>query len=143
MWRCVAHQFSRSETTLPLAINTIYYRCSSVVAIAVPFNQDYSVGPVCRAQLQGAEPATAALAATQAVTPAIPTAQGETVWNVAVVVAKQLNLEPGSSVETINVEGARRLGIPPFDEGGNRKWKLSILADELGIAHGWTFVPPT
>ena len=76
-------------------------------------------------------------------TSVVPTVRGETVWNVAVAVAHELGMEPGSFVETINVEGARRLGIPPFDEGGNRKWKLSILADELGIAHGWTFVPPT
>ena len=76
-------------------------------------------------------------------TSVVPTVRGETVWNVAVVVAKQLNLEPGSSVETINVEGAKRISIAPFDEGGNRKWKLSLLAGALGITHGWTFVLPT
>ena len=91
---------------------------------------------MCRAQLQGAEPATAALAATQAVTPAIPTAQGETVWNVAVAVAHQLGMEPGSSVETINVEGAKRIGIAPFDEGGNRKWKLSLLGMRWALLMG-------
>jgi hypothetical protein len=65
-------------------------------------------------------------------------------WNVAVAIAQELHLKPENgeadlSVEMILVEGAKRLGIAPFTEEGNRKWKLSLLADELGIPHGWNF----
>ena len=81
---------------------------------------------------------------TERVTLAIPSAHGETTWDVAVAIAQELNLkpengEPDLSVETIIVKGAKRLGIAPFTEGGNRKWKLSLLADDLGITHGWNF----